>query len=268
MPKIELLLEKIYKETLLIPYNSASTFYFKNKKTTPRELGGHCHLLSRCLKKQLFLLGFKKTWYLRSGRAHSVLLKTKDGLFFFDPYIQHKKPIKLVPRKNQKIKAYPTVKTGNGLVKESYIKLKWLDKNVFCLKKYRWSEPKNKYLASSFVFDISQKCSQGAKTTKNFIYHPEQTTLSLRFLDPKTEKVFHLVYPLSKRRISKRNIYLKTNSGIKINSLDKEFKEFFQTHCLPVPMDFIMKYLINGAKLYWQNAPKNLAFSESNPANM
>lgn len=267
--KNQVLLEKIYKEILNIPYNSVSTFYLKNKKMTPAKLGGHCHFLARCLKKQLFLSGFKKTWYLRSGRAHAVLLETKNGLFFFDPYIQHKKPLRLRPlQKNQKNEAYPFVKTRGGLIKKSYVKLKWLDKKTLCLTKFRWSGPRENYLASTFIFDLSKKYLRGARTTNSFIYHPEQTTLSVRFLDPKTEEVFHLVYPLSSRKISEKDIYLKTNPGCKISVDDKKFRDFFKTHKIPCSIDFLLTYLTDGAKLYWQNAPKDIILSESNPANM
>lgn len=269
-----------YQNVINIPYSTVPMVYrLAHEKHLLKYKDTSCLGLSEILKSRLNKQGFKDIFFIRSNRHHALILKNNNEVYLLDPYLLHKEPINLTKildskQKKEKFEAYPLITTPSGEIKPSYLTVRCQDPNIFSVEKGRYNCDLAKYQVTKFSFNIQNAVRNlGRLDMKKLLYDPEQTSLSIRFLDKANMTLTHLVYPINKafpdKIIDKKLLFVKTNEGKIFNYNDKNFDENLEkmSNQLECTTESLIDFMIQGVKDYFREAPAQLKFYSKNPVN-
>ena len=269
MVSVEKQLERIYRRVInKIPYNMATPFLLNYTNIKPKESFGYpCNWMSEKIGKQLEKKGLCDIYYLRDTRHYLLIGKCEGEEYLFEPYLLAAKPIKI--QKQAKEEAYPYSK------KPGYIRIK-TTKNKLIMNKGRFNPQKNKYAEYHFEFNRNKKeykiPPMVSDIIRKWIYHPEQTSISIRPLFLKQKKVLHLVYPIKREHgkpVKEENLYIKTNDSEKIEYGEKGYKKHLNQIAKKVKMKpkELTYYLLEAARQYEKHSAKKIKYYSKNPTN-
>lgn len=188
-------MQDVLTEALRTPYSSAYSLYYITGKPSPEKLGFNCYEQSRRLERSLVregLEGFRLQDTL-VGRHLPTICIEGEHLVLLDPYLMHPEPIVLPRGRNFRAEAsaYPVI---NGIQSKILVSM---DRNLLSVEK-TWPTSRRK---DSFLFDLSK--SNLIRITpewySNAVFHPEQTSLSVRAIDFEREDTVHCIYHLERR---------------------------------------------------------------------
>ena len=213
MDKTMTKLQEILLDSLSFQYSSAASLYILDGQRPPKKFGSNCYEQARSLRNTLMQCGFNQTYYIEDAlqrRHRGVLCCIKEKRFYFDPYLMHPEPIEVDHKPfTRTYNSYPTVQG-----EQSKLSISHRHNKLHVAK--RWPGQSQIH---TFAFDLHSLITTDI-TFDDYLqrtFHPEQTTLSIRFLNVTTKAVDRLVYPLDQ---TKHGIFIKTNEGIDIPSSD------------------------------------------------
>jgi hypothetical protein len=271
---------KIYQEILAnslyeCPYNSISHLYWAfTQDIVPQEMGCPCVWQTKQLGDKLLDLGHE-TYFLQEGRHLAVVALIKDNHYLFDPYLLHTLPLNLsMLNKNHRSivsEAYPFRSDTKGEPKNGKLEVRWVNEHSIKLVYWQFSQSKNTYKISRlFTLNLTKKIPSNVKIDVNehipLLFHPEQTTLSIRSVDRFSHKMWQIVYPIWKYHLEENhdenNILVVDNDGNTYTRNETKYDEILASAVNAIHgnkreiIDFIMK----GVLLYEQHAPKEIDY--------
>lgn len=209
-------LNKILKDSLSFQYSSAASMYILDGQRPPKKFGSNCYEQARNLKNVLTAAGFYQTYFIKETlieRHRSLICIAGGKRFYFNPYFMLCELIDLSAIPYQKtFYSYPIV---NGEYSPIDISI---DKGKLTVAK-RWPLSKR---VDTFIFDLDKPAASEMDFEEYFpaVFHPEQTTLSIRFLNPSTGATDHLACSVNDDGKSNTDLFIKTNVHEKIMQSD------------------------------------------------
>lgn len=209
-------LRMILIKALDFQYSSAASMYILDGQHPPKKFGSNCYEQARNLRNALIAAGFDQTYFIEEslvGRHRSLISLINGERFYFNPYFMHCELIDLdATRPKNKFNSYPIV---NGNYSPINITM---DGNQLTVVK-QWPLQKR---VDKFIFDINKPIANEWHYEDYFsrVFHPEQTTLSIRFLNTTSGTVDHLAYAIDDTIKNNRQLFIKTNENKKILESD------------------------------------------------
>lgn len=266
------LLERFLAE---YPYNSITPFYWAfSDMEIPIRFGFPCVWQSMVLARFLHESGAENVYLLRDNRHLATVAQFQDREYLFDPYLLHTAPIDLsllMEDADITVDAYP-IRIGNaGAQKPSKLQvIQRSNSNVLRLRYSQLDMSKQKYTLSRY-FDLDRKRKLPSdlqidiKSMTHLLFHPEQTTLSIRLLHPVTLHLVQLFYPISEKhgdaKHSPESLVYTDNNGRYTNAIcdGSAIPEVHEmARLLNVPSDDLISFFMTGVYLYERYAPSAL----------
>ena len=267
-----------------MPYNSVTPVYQTAGIIVPDYFGDNCIGQAEAVINNLPRSLAEKSFYLVDERHHLVITLIGEDYYLLDPYLMHKEPINIsLQLRNgalqQTYPAYPLEFNDRKEEMRSFISVNFLPDahdtcTRFSLRKGRFSPSHDRYEIAVFNFDLQNRIKERtAPDDPAIAFHAEQTTLSIRYFDPKTAKVTHLIYPIAtvlRRPIDLRYLYIKDAKGARISYLHERFS--IEADALAAKLKCqgvyeLLDFIIGGARIYQQRASKETVFKSLNPVN-
>lgn len=209
--KIRKKLFEILLESLSFQYSSAASMYILDDQRPPKKFGSNCYEQARNTKIALQAAGFEKTYFVEDtivGRHRSIICETEAGRFLFCPYFMHLDLIHIdAIQADLTIDAYPIVE-GIG----STIAVTRTENRITITKSWPRQERIDR-----FTFDLDRHITSDIDFDDYVAraIHPEQSTLSIRFLNTTTGAIDHLACAAESTN-PKETLHIRTNEGEKI----------------------------------------------------
>ncbi|NQT93486.1 MAG: hypothetical protein HQ559_12060 [Lentisphaerae bacterium] len=140
--------------------------------------------------------------------------------------------------------------------------------------KGRFDVFRGRYVETRFSFSpASFLVERPDRRSRAIAFDAEQTTLSVRVLDIAHASVHHVVAPVhrlpQRGSLSRRDIYIKTNAGERVDQSDPRFGAFLGhiARFLPARDTDPVAYLFEASCLYANMAPGSIRHDSVNPTN-
>lgn len=211
-------LKQILHDLLSFQYSSAASMYILDGQRPPKKFGSNCYEQARNLKISLADAGFDQTYFIEEtsiGRHRSLICSVDEALFYFNPYFMQRELIALDGILFERaFDSYPIV-DGN----HSTINVTRDNGRLTVIK--QWPLQKR---VDKFIFDINKPITKEWDFEEYFsrVFHPEQTTLSIRFLNTATGATDHLAYSVNDTGKKGADLFIKTNEHEKILRSDSK----------------------------------------------
>jgi len=250
-----------------MPYSSAAPVYAVAGETSPTVFGGNCIDQAEAAKALADSIMGCESRYLRDHRHHAVHVPLEYGALILDPYLLHSSPA-FLNGGSKRQHAYPRVDGVEGFVVFRQTG-DWigLEKKVF-------NPAARAYQTAQFCMSIgSANIERPSRADASIAFAPEQTSLSVRVLDPSIQALIHLVYPVSRLRgepVREQCLYVKQSGSEVICATDRvRFREATDrlAHLLGCAYLEVIDYLLHAAVLYETHAPQGIRYYSANPTN-
>lgn len=143
--------------------------------------------------------------YLRDGRHLTGVANVHGTMVVIDPYLSHLEPIVFLEKSDQeettvRVPAAPFVEDHKGELRVGFVEATWLPaKGLLHIAQIKWSGSKRTYQVSrkfSLSFSNSVDRALTGFDYRPFLFHPEQTSLSVRYIDPNSLAYLEARLPL------------------------------------------------------------------------
>ena len=255
-----------------VPYNSVTPFYRSFTPYQPyRQFGTACVWQSYACKLAAEKEGYR-AWLARCNRHLAALVEADGDTFLLDPYLLPTVPVSMrdvaASPQGLQVPAFPICQTDQGPT-ESYLHVRWDEAGErLRLTYYRYlprerrHQAKNRFrLELDHPIDALPKWDQIPASFRELLYHPEQKTLSVRTLNPATQSLTQLSYPVSEfrsRSIARERLQICTNDGTTLTwDSDGPFLVELEQMAavLGCTTDNLIDFILGGVDVYERNAP-------------
>lgn len=133
--------------------------------------------------------------YLRDGRHLTGIAKFPGMVVVLDPYLSHLQPVTILSQpdcdsSSTRVPAAPFVEDRDGVVHASYVEAKWnRSSDELDIAQVKWSLRDESYRVSrrfNLSFSRTVDRSLSGFDYRPFLFHPEQTSLSVRYVEPRS----------------------------------------------------------------------------------
>lgn len=258
-----------------VPYNSISHLYrYLASTTPPPRFGAACVWQALELARRLNAAGLGDIRCLRHHR-HAAIVATVDRTpFLLDPYLMHLEPLNLTSLavcRRHCSPAYPICTFPDGTRTASVFEAKYNARRKTVLLKYhRFDATRREFLTQNrFLLQLDRPVGEIPAEAEilPLFFDPEQTTLSIRTIDPWKEEVLQLRYPISQyhgdRYITETRLILTTNDG-RVISYDERtpFEAALSGMCSNIDCTRreLVSFVLGGVELYEKHAPQRIVY--------
>lgn len=267
--------ERAYEAGLRMPYSSATAVYFAAGETPGERFGDNCIGQAAAVHDALVSAGFSP-FYVRDGRHHAVIVRARGRITVFDPYLMHAKPIVIHGEpeigREMEFPAHPDV-ACDGRVFPGILRVDFPATDTLRLRKRRYDAAKGAYEESVFTFDLRAPVDRPAPEDPAIAFSPEQTTLSIRTLDPASCQTEHLVYPVAKTHehgtVDPSMLYAKAGNDARHARGSEEYDSCLARIAgrLGCPPEEVERFVMRSVELYERSAPRDIRYHSDNPVN-
>lgn len=250
--------EELAATVIGMPYSSCTPLIRAFHETSPAEkFGDVCvQQLFQVTDRVAVRTGILFT-YLRDGRHLTGVANVHGTMVVIDPYLSHLEPIVFLEKSDQeettvRVPAAPFTEDHNGELRVGFVEATWLPaKGQLHIAQIKWSGSKRTYQISR-KFSLSSSNSVDRALTgfdyRPFLFHPEQTSLSVRYIDPDSLAYLEARLPLE----AEGKIEYRINSSPLNRDLESWFWSIINRYGHTDQLE-IENYIRRAELCYWEN---------------
>lgn len=241
-----------------MPYSSCTPLIRAFHETSPSEkFGDVCvQQLFRVTDRIVSRTGVSFD-FLRDGRHLIGVAKAQGTLVVVDPYLSHLEPIVFLNQPDQKestvrVPAAPYVRDADGVLHVGFVEATWFPaQEEIHVAQIKWSVRRNSYqISRKFCLSYSNQVDRALTGLdyRPLLFHPEQTSLSVRYIDPMSLAYLEVRMPLR----DERKIEYRVNSVPLTEELESWFWSTIgrQYHTDRLEVE---EYILTAESCYWEN---------------
>jgi hypothetical protein len=272
-------LDKVLQDSLYrMPYSSVTPFYLLLTAHVPDpRFGNACVWQSKAVADDLIARGLTDVRFLNDRRHLATVARCNGELYLFDPYLLHRNAINLseVLREgaNQTYRAFPICKDAHGQRKDGVLEVQpSSDRREVTLRYRQFAVAEDRYLLRHrFTFSVGATLERFPSLEdirhrlSGLLFHPEQTTLSVRVLNRKRGSISQVFYPVAQYHgdpsILPDRLRVDVSDGWTASFGTTAFRREVsrmsdEMGCSPSDL---IDFLLGGVSLYERNAPRTIA---------
>lgn len=250
--------EELTATVIGMPYSSCTPLLRAFHETAPAEkFGDVCvQQLFQVTDRIAVRTGISFT-YLRDGRHLTGVAKVHGTVVVIDPYLSHLEPIVFLDKSDEeeitvRVPAAPFTEDQNGELRVGFVEATWLPvKDQLHIAQIKWSASERTYRVSR-EFSLSSSNSVDRALTgfdyRPFLFHPEQTSLSVRYIDPDSLAYLEARLPLE----DGGKIEYRINSSPLTRDLESWFWSIINRYGHADRLE-IENYIRRAESCYWEN---------------